>query len=144
MRRLVALCFLLALAGCARVEEEPAPPPPPDPLLAYAGTWNVQVMREGSDAVVTTYTLNVTSDGKEWSMTFPGRGPVPITVRVQGDTIMTSAGPYLSALRNNVMVTTNGWVRLQDGALEGANVAHYAVRTADSVVNFRSRGTKAP
>jgi hypothetical protein len=142
MRRLMTFCLTVAFVGCARVEE--APPPPPDPLLAYAGKWNVQVLREGSDAVVTTYELNVTADGKEWSMTFPGRGPVPITVRAQGDTIMTSAGPYLSALRNNVMVTTSGWIVMQDGAIVGSNVARYAVTTADSVANFRSRGTRAP
>jgi hypothetical protein len=55
---------------------------------------------------------------------------------------MIDAGPYSSARRKNVMVTTHTVERLSNGMLAGTTVAHYAVKTADSVLVLTSTGTK--
>jgi len=57
---------------------------------------------------------------------------------------MTSSGPYESMLRKGVQVSTNGAFHLVGGKMVGINTAHYAVKTADSVLVLRSNGTKMP
>jgi len=63
-------------------------------------------------------------------------------VDLAGDSIVADAGPYESALRKGVKVTTHSVFRLQDGKLVGTTVAHYATKGADSVLNLRSEGTR--
>jgi len=59
-----------------------------------------------------------------------------------GDSIAISAGPFSSAVRKNVQVTTDGGWRLKDGKLVGVTHAHYNVKTADSVVVLHMEGTR--
>lgn len=97
------------------------------------------------DSTLITYVVNATADTTGWTITFPGRPAIPMrVVGVAGDSVMIEAGPYASALRRGVQVRTTGAFRLQDGKLVGHNVAHYNVRTADSVLMLRSEGTKRP
>ena len=99
-------------------------------------------MREGSDSVVLTYELNATADPSGWTITFPGRPPVPMRATADGDSIITDAGPYESALRKGVQVTTRGVFRLVNGQLVGTTTGHYQTSGADSVATFRSVATK--
>ncbi len=164
MRRatqVLALCTIAAL-GCAKTEKPPAEPaggpaaepaaqapmaaPAPAAISAadVAGKWNVRVARIGSDSMVLTMVLDATGDPSSWTFNFPGRPPVPVSVTMNGDSIMTSAGPYASVLRKGVKVSTNGVMRLLDGKLVGTTTAHYQVSTADSVVTLSTLGTRAP
>ena len=79
-----------------------------------------------------------------WTITLPGRPPVPVTVSTSGDSVMTMAGPMESVLRKGVQVTTHGVFRLSGGAMVGTTVAHYATTGADSVLRLRNAGTKNP
>jgi hypothetical protein len=152
MRRFTVLCCVAVLAACAKKDQPPAADssammtPPAATMADLAGKWNFQTKREGSDSVLLTYELNATADTSGWTITFPGRDPIPVRVvaAMAGDSVVTEAGPYESALRKGVQVWTHNVFHLESGSLRGTSVAHYAVNTADSVVNLTSTGTKAP
>jgi hypothetical protein len=148
MRRLCAVIAIAALAACAP-KEQPAdtmatatPPAPTIALSDVAGTWTANVMRQDSDSVILTYEMTASADPTAWTITFPGRPPVPVRPTVDGDSIITEAGPYESALRRGQQVTTRGVFRLVNGELIGTTTAHYQTTGADSVATFRSRATK--
>ena len=147
MRRLVMSLGAAVLVGCAKQEAPPAEAPMAPAALNLAdiaGSWTVNSMAEGSDSVLVTYTLTSTATGDAWTITLPGRDPMPTTVTVSGDSAMTLAGPFESVLRKGVQVTTTGVLRLADGKLVGTTVARYANAGADSVLRMRVEGTKNP
>ena len=158
MRRFSWLCCaVVLLVGCNTADEDvdtaadsaavsPMVPAAPAAisLADVAGKWNVEVMPETSDSVVLRYVLNAAADTAGWSIQFQDR-PDPVKVHVvavAGDSIATHAGPYPSALRKGVTVTTDGVFRLQAGTMVGRNVAHYS-GGPDTVLVLRSRGTRA-
>ena len=156
MRRLMLGCCAIALVGCNKPKEEPpmestaaAPETPAAPapiaLADIAGKWSVRSMSESGDSTLVTYELVAAGDTSGWSLNFPKRKPVPMrVVAVAGDSVVTVAGPFESALRKGIKVTTNSVLRLQDGKLVGTTIAHYATSGADSVRNLRMEGTRAP
>jgi len=156
----IALCLSAAvLAGCAKkdnaavdttamtsssTETTTAPAPAPVNLADVAGKWNVRaVPATGTDTTPTNSVITATSTTSGWTITFPGRKAVPMKVSVDGDSIMTEAGPYQSVRRKGVQVTTNGVMRLQGGNLVGQTTAHFRVKTPDSVLVLTTSGTRA-
>ncbi|MEP7346549.1 MAG: hypothetical protein ABI877_14860 [Gemmatimonadaceae bacterium] len=156
MRRLALLCSAFCLLACAKTENAnpdsvaaaaaAAAMPAPITLAEVAGTWTVRVMPETGDSTLLTYELTATADTSGWSIKMPDRAkPVPVSmIRTDADSLMTAAGPYPSALRKGTKVTTESVVRLQDGKLVGRSIAHYSVKTADSVRVVRTEGTRKP
>jgi hypothetical protein len=153
MRRFAILCYCAAaVVGCAKTETKaPAAaavtPPPPSPiaLADVAGKWSVKGMNEAKDTTIVTYQLTATADTSGWTITFPNRKPIPAHVAaVAGDSVVIDAGPYESALRKGVQVTTHGMFRLQDGKMVGLTVAHYKTTNPDSVRHIPTEGTRAP
>lgn len=156
MRRFTLLCCAVLAAGCAKPESNndvaadtvatlPAPPTPGEMSLNdVAGTWAMRVMAENKDTVLTTYRLWISQDTTNWQVKFDSR---PDTIQVHmvamaGDSLVASMGPYRSALRQDVMVTTQSVYRIQNGKLVGVSVAHYDVPTTDSVMRFRTIGDR--
>lgn len=153
----IAVCVCAALlAGCAKKDNAAvdtstlaastpvATTPVPLNLADVAGKWNVTaVPASGTDTAATTYVLNATGTTSGWTITFPGRAPMPVKVSVDGDSIMIDAGPYPSVRRKGVTVSTNAVSRLQGGNLVGQSTAHFRVKTADSVLTLNSVGTRA-
>jgi hypothetical protein len=156
----IALCICAAvLTGCAKKDnaavdttamasstETPTAPAAPAPinLADVAGKWNVRaVPAAGTDTTPTNSVITATSTTSGWTITFPGRKPVPMKVSVGGDSIMTEAGPYQSVRRKGVQVTTNSVMRLQGGNLVGQTTAHFKVKTPDSVLVLTTSGTRA-
>ena len=156
MRRIVLCCCAVALVGCSKPKEEPAvdataavpetpAAPAPIALADIAGKWSVRTMAESGDSTLVTYDMVASSDTSGWSINFPKRKPVPVrVVAVDGDSVVTEAGPFESALRKGIKVSTRSVSRIQDGKLVGTTVAHYATSGADSVRNLRFEGTRAP
>ena len=148
MRRISLAIGLLALAACGPKEEPAADTAamaaaPTIALADVAGTWTARVMPEIGDSTVLTYELVASADPAGWTITFPGRPPVPMRPTVSGDSIIVEAGPYESALRPGTQVTTNGVIRLMNGELVGTTHAHYQGATgADSIARFRTVATK--
>lgn len=137
MRRFAALCCAVLLVGCAPAEEAGIS------LADVAGTWSVQAFPEMGDSAVVTYELLATDNMEGWTLTFPGRDPIPVTVvAVEGDSIVSEVGPFESALREGVMVSTHSVARLQDGNLVGTFVARYETTEPDSIFRGRQMGTR--
>jgi len=146
MRPTLMLCLALSFTACARGGERAGEQAAATLNLAdVAGAWTVQTMAEGSDSVVITYALNATATTDGWNFVLPGRDPVPIHVILGGDSVVTHAGPFESALRPGLQVTTENVARLVNGQLEGWSTARYrGAAGADSVVRLRLRGTRTP
>jgi hypothetical protein len=158
MRRFALCCCVVVLIGCSKSKEQPAmdemagdaaapaaPAAAPIALADVAGTWTVRVMPESSDSAVLTFEMVATGDTSGWTFTFPKRKPVPVRIlAVDGDSIVTEAGPFESNLRKGVQVTSRTVNRLQDGKLVGATTARYATSGPDSVTQLRFEGTRAP
>ena len=154
MRGLTSCCIALALVGCKPAEkpaetttaDAPAPAEAPAPVLAdMAGTWKVESKLEGSDKVAVTYDMVASADPNGWSIKFPDREPIPVrVVAAEGDSVVTEAGPFESALRKGVQVSTRVVARVQDGKLVGNTVARYDVTGPDTVARLTFEGTRAP
>ena len=153
----IALCLSAAvLAGCAKKDNaavdttamasstETTTAPASVNLADVAGKWNMRsVPATGADTSATTYVLTATSNTSGWTITFPGRKPIAVQVRTDGDSVMMDAGPFPSVRRKAVQVTTNSVSRLQGGNFVGTTTAHYKVKTADSVLTLTTTGTRA-
>ncbi len=155
MRGLTSCCIALLVMGCKPAErpaettvgETPAmeEAPATNAMADMAGTWKVQSKIEGSNKVVVTYDMVTTADRNGWSIKFPGREPIPLrVVAVDGDSVVTEAGPFESALRKGVQVSTQSVSRMQDGKMVGTTVARYQVSGPDSVARLTVEGTRAP
>ena len=147
MRRLLILsCTLAAACGPREKAAEEQPAAATTIALAdVAGTWTMHAMNAAGDSTLVTAQMTATATMDGWAFVFAGRDPVPLRVlAVDGDSIVTEMGPYSSALREGVNVTTRSVLRLQNGELVGTFDAHYAVTTPDSVMLGRMHGVRAP
>jgi predicted lipoprotein len=146
--RIALLAAGLVLVAACGAREEPATDSTamamaPTIALSYvAGVWTMRVMPEIGYSTVLTAEMNLSADPAGSTITFQGRPPIPMTVRADGDSVITDAGPYDSALRANQKVTTHGVFRLVNGELHGMTTAHYQTTGADSVARFRTVATK--
>ena len=123
----------------------PQPSAPTISLSQLAGTWNLRAVPEsGTDTTPTLVTLNATSDTTGWTMTMGNQPPVPLRVRISGDTVMTESEPYESTRRKGVKVTTRGSMRLVGDSIVGTTIARYATAGPDSVLRLRTVGKRAP
>ncbi len=154
MRRF-AFCCAGILASCGKSQVQPArdttavAPVTPEAraeisLAEIAGKWRLRTMDEAGGNVVESE-LTATADTSGWTLTRPNRKTVPVhVVAVSGDSIVTEAGPYESALRKGVQVRSRMVIRLQEGKLVGTSEARYTMSGGDSVARRPTEGTRAP
>jgi hypothetical protein len=150
MTRFIVAGCLVAFVACAPQDQQEetsatqeTATPPAVTLADFAGTWNMRALTETGDSVVIEYQMTASTDPAGWTIVFPDREPIPMTVTLDGDSIMGHAGPYPSALRADVNVTTDVVTRLVGGQLQGTVVARYQTTSPDSVVRLRIEGTRA-
>lgn len=153
MSRAALLLVLPIVFGCTKKDEPaadtsamaPAAPVAATPApMNVAGKWTVQVMPAGKDTTILTYTLDATNDQTGWKMTLPGRPAMDIRIlSMTNDSIVSENGPYSSALRKNVMVTTHSNMHMEGDKLVGTTIAHYNTKGPDSVLNLRTSGTRS-
>jgi hypothetical protein len=124
------------------VAEEAAPAPS---LAAFAGNWDVKAtVKEGKGKPV-GYTLTASDTRDGWTVTFPGREPVPMrVVAVEGDSVVTEGGPFESGIRKGVQVNTRSVTRIVDGKAVGTTRARYDVDGPDTVTVLGFEGTRMP
>ena len=142
--------ILPVLIGCSKKDEPAAdttaamaPAAAAPAAMNVAGKWSMRVMPDGKDTTLLTYMLEATNDNTGWKMTLPNRQAMDIrVVAMSADSIVTENGPYSSALRKNVMVTTHSTMHLDGGKLVGTTIAHYDTKGADSVRHLRMEGTR--
>jgi len=154
MRDAALLCTVI-LAACGKSEVPPArdttttAPAPAEShaalsLADIAGKWQLRTMDDTGGNVVESQ-LTTTADTSGWTLTRPNGKAVPVhVVAVSGDSVVTEAGPYESALRKGVHVQSRLVLRLEAGKLVGTNEARYAVRGGDSVARRPAEATRAP
>jgi len=154
--RSLCLCCLLVVPAAACAREEPADSaaldstarvaPATASLASYAGTWNMETMGMGSDSVLFRFTMTATADTTGWVYNFPGKAPVPIRIlSVEPDgSVISEAGPYDSNLRPGTPVTARVVTRRSGDLLTSDVVSTFQGGGADSVLNLRARGTRAP
>jgi len=154
MRRF-ALCCAGILAACGKPQIQPArdttaaAQTPAETraeisLAELAGKWRLRTMDESGGNVVESV-LTATADTSGWTLTRPNRRIVPVrVVAVSGDSIITEAGPYESALRKGVQVRSRMVLRLQEGKLVGTNEARYTLSGGDSVARRPTEATRVP
>ncbi len=151
MRFTALIACALVVVGCSKEEAAPvdtavvAVPPPAAAmsLESLAGVWNVSIMPEGRDTVVTTYVLN-TTDTAAWMFAFPNRPPLAMRITGRsGDSLITEAGPFESGITPGLQVkSTTSTVWMQDSKLVGRVRASYDRTGPDSVVNLRMSATR--
>ena len=112
-------------------------------LADVAGKWNMKAVPMSGDTIPTTYVLTATNNTSGWTITFPGRPPIPVKVSTDADSIMLQAGPFESVRRKGVQVTTFSVARLQSGVINGSTTAHYKTSRADSVLVLTTSGKRA-
>jgi hypothetical protein len=110
-------------------------------LSDVAGTWTVTSTVGPKDSVLITTVVTHTADGKGATMQFPNHEPIPIrVVAVGGDSIITEAGPYPSALRPGQTVTLLRNIgHYKADAMTGTFEAHYS---SGDVVKGKTAGTR--
>jgi len=149
-------CCAVVLVGCSRSKQTAAgdtsvstTPPPAAGAAAtlslndLAGAWNLRVMNEAGDSTLLNEVLNATATPTGWTIVRGTLPPNAVRPSVDGDSLITDGGPYPSALRKGVNVTTHSVWRLQGGKLVGTTTAHYMTNSADSVRHLRVEGTRA-
>ncbi len=143
MYRATVLCCAAVLVACAPSGERAGTEAAMISLADVAGVWTVQAFPATGDTALATYEMVATNSTEGWTVTFPGRDPLPARVAaVEGDSIVVDVGPYESVLRAGVMVSTRSVARLQDGNLRGTFAARYQTTQPDSVIRGRLQGTR--
>jgi hypothetical protein len=141
------LCSVSLLYACGKTDQQSAESATPEAAgfaaADVAGRWNMRAVPFSGDTTPTTFILTATADNNGWTLTFPDRPVVPTRVRIEGDSIVSEAGPYASVRRKGVQVRTNTVLRLQGDSLVGTAVARYTTAGADTVLNLRVSGTRA-
>ena len=161
MRAMRSCCLAVMVLGCGKAADRPADATGEAPAAAtaapadaapatlsladLAGTWKVHSVVEGNDKVTLDYDLVATGERSGWTINRSGRDPIPVrVVAVEGDSIVTEAGPFESLIRKGVQVQSRTVMRMEDGKLKGTTTAHYQVSTADSVTRLSIEATRAP
>jgi hypothetical protein len=129
--------------GCARTDQQAVDSAQGLTAADLAGRWDMRAVPFSGDTAATTFVLTADAADTEWTLTFPGRPPVRSRVRIEGDSIVSEAGPYASVRRKDVQVRTYTVMRLEGDSLVGTAVARYTTAGADSVLNLRVSGTRA-
>ena len=157
MRAVTSSCIALLMVACSKPAEKPADTtvgeapamaeeaPPSISLADVAGTWKVTSTVKGGKGKTLSYDMVATSSREGWTVKFPNRDPIPVRVlAVEGDSIVTEAGPFESALRKGVQTRSRVVSRLVDGKLVGTTTARYDVTGPDTVTQLEFEGTRAP
>lgn len=154
MRRIAGCCIAVLLIACGRPGDKPAEEtvgegpamdqaPAALSLADIAGTWDVRALTESGDSTVVAFQMVATADHSGWTFNFPKRDPIPVrVVAVEGDSIVTEAGPYESVLRKGVQVSTRTVTRLDGDRLTGTTVAKYE-GGSDPEIRLKFEGERA-
>ncbi len=151
MRRIAVLGCLFVAVGCGPGQDQATPEaempaavaPAATSLADFAGTWSMRALTEAGDSVLIEYEMTATSGTEGWTVTFPDRDPIPAHVmEAVGDSVVLHLGPYPSALRDDVSVTTVTVTRIVDGRMMGYFTATYDAEGENSVLRGLQDGDR--
>jgi hypothetical protein len=103
----------------------------------------MRALTEAGDSVLVEYEMTATSTTEGWTITFPDRDPLPAEiVHSAGDSVVIHVGPYASALRDNVQVSTVTVSRILDGNMMGYFTATYQMEGGEDILNGLQQGER--
>ena len=149
------LLIVPALLACAKSDDSAAARDTSTPAAAAApaalaandvsGTWNGSTMAEGSDSVISRWTLMNDTDSTGKLIRASTGDTVSYRVTFSGDSMVAVSQPYATTKAANApKVIFNSTGRLQGGKLVGT-VFYTSAAKADSVVSrARVEATRAP
>ncbi|HWZ58218.1 MAG TPA: hypothetical protein VNW46_04505 [Gemmatimonadaceae bacterium] len=110
-------------------------------LADVAGTWDSKTIVGPTDSVAVRSVITATADGKGWTLKLPKGDRVPLRiVTVGGDSIVTEAGPFPSALRPGQTVTLlHSIAHYKGDKSTGTFEAHYS---SGDVVRGKTEATR--
>jgi hypothetical protein len=147
MRRyLLVVPFIIACGG--------AEAPPADsaaaamtPMLTdadFAGNWAGNLMAEGSDSVVGTWSDSCGGGTCRLVSAAAPNDTVVFTYTIAGDSAMYSAGPHKDAAMGGAMITDAGVARVSGNQITGSGIIRLADNPDSVVMRYRFTGTKQP
>ena len=152
MRRTAVLGILLLAVGCGSGQDQETPEasmpeatmsaaPAPTDLAAFAGTWSMKAMDEAGETELVAYEMTAMEGTDGWTVTFPDQDPISAhIVEAVGDSVVIHMGPYPSAIRDDVMVSTMTVSRIVEGKMMGYFTATYDMEGPDDVLNGIQEG----
>ncbi|MFC1661353.1 hypothetical protein ACFL3S_07890 [Gemmatimonadota bacterium] len=152
MRPIAFVGVLLLAAGCSPADEQDAPQTEPQEaeapaamsLADFAGTWSMRATDAAGENVLIEYEMEATDGMDGWSVTFPDREPIPAQIlEAAGDSVVIHLGPYASALREDVNVTTVTVARIVDGQMVGYFTATYDTEGPDNILHGIQLGERS-
>ena len=108
-----------------------------------AGTWSGNLMAEGSDSVVATWTDTCAGGTCRLVASNAPNDTVTFTYTLSGDSLMYSAGPSKDPM-SGAMVTASGVARIAGNQISGSGVMKLAERPDSVVMRYRFTGSKQP
>lgn len=144
MRTTASVLSLVLLAACAPKEEAPPAETAAAPAVSiadFAGTWNTTTTLPGFDPVQSQLIANADGTG---SLILTGRDPIPTTLSIMGDSLISVSAEYESVLRPGVMVTTRTAAVRNGDTLNGVLTATYRTASGEEVVTGTLQSTRAP
>ena len=151
MRRTALLGCMILAVGCGPEQDQEAPAaelsgaeaPATSVLDDFAGTWSMRALTEAGDSMLVGYDMVATASTEGWTITFPDRDPIPAhIVEAAGDSVVIQVGPYPSALRENVQVTTVSVSRIVDGRVMGYFTATYQTEEGQDLLKGLPQGER--
>ena len=148
MRRyLLVLPFVFA---CAKGEEMPADSaamaaaPAALTEADVAGNWSGNLMMEGSDSVVATWTEVCGVGTCRLVVSTAPKDTVVGTYVIAGDSVTYTVAAHPDPSLGGAMITEAGIGRINGGQLTGSGQARLAAKPDSVVMRYRFTGTKTP
>jgi hypothetical protein len=138
--RTLSLLSLVVLA-CGPAED--APSEAAAPLADFAGTWQNEVMLQGTAEPVRS-TMHAMATESGWTIDLEGRPGVVVHPSIVGDSLVTTTEPYESVLRPGVMVTVRSAALLQGDMMVGTVEATYQTPSGQEKAPGTFRSMRAP
>ena len=146
MRRfLLILPLLVACGGSETPAADSAAAAPAAVTDAdFAGNWAGNLMMEGSDSVVATWSDSCGNGTCRLVASTAPNDTITMTYTLGGDSASYSAGPHKDAAAGNALVTDAGVARVAGNQISGGGTVRLADKPDSVVYRYRFTGTKQP
>ena len=144
MRRyFFVLPFLIA---CGRAETPPADSAAMAPAMLteadVAGSWSGNLMMEGSDSVIATWSDTCGAGTCRLVTSTAPQDTVVFTYMIEGDSLRYSVGPHPDPTMGGTMVTDGGVARISGSQISGYGAVRLADKHDSVAMRYRFTGTK--
>jgi hypothetical protein len=147
MRRyLLVLPFLIACGGSETPPADSAAAAAPAALTEadVAGNWAGNLMAEGSDSVVATWSDSCAAGTCRLVVSTAPTDTLVNNYTIAGDSAMYSGAPHKDVMAGGAMVTDAGVARFSGNQISGSGIVRLADKPDSVVMRYRFTGTRQP